>query len=373
MIIPEFKLERYFAKWEFAAPYLLCSSDVQGYHMADVLALADEECQTLWNNLTLGYTEYPGHPLLRAEIAQLYEGLSPDEIFTFAGAEEAVFALMNVLISPGDHAIVLWPGYQSLYEIARMAGADVTLLPIEHESGWALDLDNVRRALRPNTRLIAVNFPHNPTGSLPDQKMFRELVALADEAGITLFSDEVYRGIEYDSAEQLPAAASLSRRAVSLGVMSKSFALAGLRIGWLATHDAELLKRAASFKDYLSISNSAPSEILALIALRAKATVLARSLTIIQNNLVHIDRFFAEYNDLFEWVRPKAGSIGFPRLRTELPIEQFAAELVDDQGVLILPGTVYDHPGNHFRLGLGRTNLPEALMRFEAFTKKRLR
>lgn len=373
MIIPDFKLERYFAKWEFAAPYLLCASDVQGYRMADLLALADDDCRALWNDLTLGYTEASGHPLLRAEIAGLYEGVAPDEILTFAGAEEAIFALMNVALRPGDHALVMWPGYQSLYEIARSVGAEVTLLSIDHESGWQLDLDTVRRALRPNTRLITVNFPHNPTGTLIDQASFAELVTLADEAGITLFSDEVYRGIEYDPTDRLPAAVSLSRRAVSLGVMSKSFALAGLRIGWLATQDAELLRRAASFKDYLSITNSAPSEILALIALRAKETILARSLNLIQSNLIHVDRFFAEYGDQFEWVRPKAGSIGFPRLCADLPIEQFAAKLVEDQGVLILPGAVYDHPGNHFRLGLGRTNLPEALERLQIFVEKRLK
>jgi aspartate/methionine/tyrosine aminotransferase len=126
-------------------------------------------------------------------------------------------------------------------------------------------------------------------------------------------------------------------------------------------------------KDYTSICNSAPSEILALIALRARDVVLARSRAIIARNLAHLDRFFAEWAGVFEWVRPQAGSIGFPRLRADIPIEQFAAELVEQQGTLLLPGTVYEHPGNHFRIGFGRTNLPEALARLEQFTASRLK
>jgi aspartate/methionine/tyrosine aminotransferase len=373
MRIPDFKLERYFARWEFAATHLLCSSDVEGYRMEELLALADDEGRELWRNLSLGYTEIPGHPLLRAEIAGLYRDVLPEEVFTFAGAEEAIFALMNVLLGPGDHAIVTWPGYQSLYEVAGATGAEITLLRLEPGTGWQPDIEALRRAVRPTTRLIAINFPHNPTGALLDQRAFSAIVDLAEETGAYLFSDEVYRFLEYNPDDRLPAAVERSGRAISLGVMSKAFALAGLRVGWLATHDAEVLRRVASFKDYTSICNSAPSEILALIALRAREVVLARSRAIIAGNLAHLDRFFAEWAGMFEWVRPRAGSIGFPRLRADIPIEQFAAELVEQQGTLLLPGTVYEHPGNHFRIGFGRTNLPEALARLEQFTASRLK
>lgn len=371
--IPDFKLERYFARWEFAAPYILGASDVEGYRLDDLLALADDQARALWENLTLGYTEAPGHPLLRAEIAGLYESAAPDDVLTFAGAEEAIFVLMNVLLGPGDHAVVTWPGYQSLYEVAGAIGAEVTLLPLDQARGWALDLDTLRRALRPTTRLIVVNFPHNPTGALPDGAIFDALVELAREAGAHLFSDEVYRLLEFDPADRLPAAVDVYERGISLGVMSKAFALAGLRIGWLATRDGDLLRRAAAFKDYTSICNSAPSEILALIALRSREAVLARSHSIIEHNLEHLDRFFEDGRELFEWVRPRAGSIAFPRLLADLPVERFAAELVEQEGVLLLPGTLYDHPGNHFRIGFGRTNLPAALARLERFATGRFR
>jgi aspartate/methionine/tyrosine aminotransferase len=367
MQIADFKLERYFARWEFTATHLLCSSDVESYRMHDLLALTDDEGRELWQNLTLGYTEYPGHPLLHKEIAQLYQSVQTDEIFTFAGAEEAIFVFMNALLKKGDHVIATWPGYQSLYSIAQAIGAEVTLLPLEPESGWEVDLDDLRRALRPTTRLIVVNFPHNPTGALPDARTFSALLELAEEANAYLFSDEVYRLLEYNPADQLPSAVDCSRYAISLGVMSKAFGLPGLRIGWLATHDADILRHVSAFKDYTSICNSAPSEILALIALRAKEQVLGRNRAIIARNLAQLDTFFVTYADVFEWVRPRAGSIAFPRLRIDMPIEQFTDELVQQQGVLLLPGTVYDYPGNHFRIGFGRVNMPEALARLERF------
>lgn len=372
MQIADFKLERYFARWEFVATHLLCSSDVESYRMHDLLALADDEGRELWQNLTLGYTEYPGHPLLHKEIAGLYQSVQTDEIFTFAGAQEAIFAFMNALLKKGDHMIATWPGYQSLYSIAQALGTEVTLLPLEAELNWELDLAKLRRALRPTTRLIVVNFPHNPTGALLDARTFSALLALAEEANAYVFSDEVYRLLEYAPADQLPAAVDCSRRAISLGVMSKAFGLPGLRIGWLATHDADLLRRVSALKDYTSICNSAPSEILALIALRAKEQVLARNRAIVARNLALLDTFFATHADMFEWVRPRAGSIAFPRLLLNMPIEQFTNELVEQQGVLLLPGTVYDHPGNHFRLGFGRANMPAALNRLERFISERV-
>ena len=374
MRIADFALERYFARWEFAVDYLLCASDVEGLAMADVLAMADEETRRLWDDLTLGYTESTGHPLLRAEIAELYEQVGPDGILVFAGAEEAIFCLLNVALGPGDHAIVTWPGYQSLYEVARATGAEVTLHELHETNGWSLDLELLRRQFRPETRLIVVNLPHNPTGMLADRATYDGLVALAAETGAHLLVDEVYRGLELDPADQLPAGADVATRGISLGVMSKSFALAGLRIGWLATHDRDLLDRVARFKDYTTICSSAPSEILAIIALRARDRVLARSRSIVAANLDHLDGFFDDWADRFTWVRPRAGSIGYPRLTVPgVRIDDWAAELVEAEGVLLLPGSQFEHPGNHFRLGFGRTDLPEALTRLDAFARRTLR
>ena len=372
--ISEFALERYFARWEFAAEFLLCASDVQAYSMAELLALADDETRALWDGLELGYTESTGHPLLRREIAALYETVEPDDVLTFAGAEEAVFCLANVLLGPGDHAIVTWPAYQSLYEVGRAAGADVTLHELHESDGWAIDVDRLRAQVTPATRLIVVNTPHNPTGMLADRSTYDEIVAIAAESGAHLLVDEVYRSLEFDESERLPAGADALDRGISLGVMSKAYALAGLRIGWLATHDRDLLARLMAFKDYTTICSSAPSEILSIIALRAKSQVLARSRGIIAANLELVDAFFDDWADRFTWVRPRAGSIGFARLTVPgVRIDDWAAELVQTEGVLLAPGSVFEYPGNHFRFGFGRTDLPEALGRLEAFAERTLR
>jgi aspartate/methionine/tyrosine aminotransferase len=374
MRIAEFALERYFARWEFAVDHLLCASDVQAMAVADLLALADEETRSLWDGLTLGYTESTGHPLLRREIASLYEGLAADDVLVFAGAEEAIFCLANVMLGPGDHAIVTWPGYQSLYEVARATAADVTLHELREESGWAIDPDLLRRQVTPHTRLIVINAPHNPTGMLPDRATFDDVVAIADEAGAHLLVDEVYRFLEFDEADRLPTGADATEHGISLGVMSKSFAMAGLRIGWLATRDHDVLTRCSSFKDYTTICSAAPSEVLALIGLRARDTVLARSREIVAANLDRLDPFFDEWADRFTWVRPRGSSVGFPRLTVPgVSIDEWAAELVEAEGVLLLPGSQFGYSGNHFRLGFGRTDLPAALERLERHAIRTLR
>ncbi len=374
MRIADFALERYFARWEFAVDHLLCASDVQGIPMAELLALADPETAALWDGLTLGYTESTGHPLLRREIATLYDTVEPDGVLVFAGAEEAIFCLMNVLLGPGDHAVVTWPGYQSLYEVGRAAGAEVTLHELHETDGWSLDVPRLVGALTPATRLVVVNAPHNPTGMLPSHAEWSELTAALEERGIHLLADEVYRYLETAEADRLPAGADTFARGVSLGVMSKSFAMAGLRIGWLATRDRDLLARCAGFKDYTTICSSAPSEILALIGLRARDRILARSRGIVAANLERLDGFFEDWADRFEWVRPRGGSIGFPRLTVPgVRIDDWAAALVEAEGVLLLPGSAFGHPGNHFRLGFGRTDLPDALGRLEAYARLTLR
>ena len=367
MRIADFALERYFARWEFAVEYLLCASDVEAYPMADLLRLADPEARRLWDDLRLGYTESTGHPLLRAEIAGLYDRVEPDDVLVFAGAEEAIFCLMSTMLGPGDHAVVTWPGYQSLYEVGRAGGADITLHELHEADRCALDEERLIASLTPATKLVVVNAPHNPTGMLPTRAEWARLTDALSDRGIHLLADEVYRELEVDENDRLVAGADAYPRGISLGVMSKSYAMAGLRIGWLATRDRELLDRCARFKDYTTICSAAPSEILALIGLRARDRVLARSLRIVGDNLSALDDFFARRADRFAWVRPRGGSIGFPRLVGVGSVDDFSAALVNAQGVLLLPGSQFGHPGNHFRIGFGRENLPRALARLDAF------
>jgi aspartate/methionine/tyrosine aminotransferase len=369
----DFALERFFARWEFEAEMLLCASDIEGWAMSEVLDLADEEDRRAWQDLRLGYTDSHGDPRLRAAIAELYESISADDILVFSGAQEAIFGLHNVLLGPGDHSIAIRPAYQSLAEVGIAAGAQVSRVELHEADSWKLDTEAVRAALRPNTRLIQINEPQNPTGGLSDRPTFDRLVEMAAESGARLVVDEVYRFLEFDPDKRLPAGADALPNGVSIGVMSKSFGMAGLRIGWIATRDRELLSRLAAFKDYTTICASAPSELLALVALKARDRVMARNTAIVAANLPLLDGFFARWAGTFEWVRPLGGSIGFARLLADVPVDRFTADLVRDTGVLILPGTLFDDTGNHFRLGFGRTNMPQALARLESYAARTLR
>ncbi len=357
MALAPFLLEQYFERYEFSVPYLLSSSDAEPWRLDDLLALADEQMRELWSSLTLGYTEVRGHPLLREAIASLYEHVTAEDVIVFAAAQEPIFAFASVAVQPGDHVIVVVPTYQSLYEVARSRGAEVSVVPLRPD--WTLDVEAIRRELRPNTSLIVLNAPNQPTGSLPSETALRELF----ELGPRVFVDEVYRFLEHDPNERLPAAADLG--GVSLGVMSKAFGLAGLRIGWLATRDAELREQLVAFKHYLTICSAGPSELLAIIALRAREAVLARSRAIVEANLPVLDDFIAR-NEAFSWVRPRAGTTGLIELR-DGDIDALARKVADREGVMILPASVFDWPANGFRVGYARAGMPEALARFERF------
>ncbi|HEY6781336.1 MAG TPA: aminotransferase class I/II-fold pyridoxal phosphate-dependent enzyme, partial [Thermoleophilaceae bacterium] len=300
----DFELEAYFSRWEFEARFNLTASDAQTLTLDELLAYASEQERQAFHELPLGYVPTWGGDELRAAIAATYSSIESEHVLCFAGAEEALFWSMQELVGPGEHAIVTLPAYQAMETVPLATGAEVSGLVLDPAAGWALDLDELERLLRPETRLIAVNFPNNPSGAVPDQASFAALAQLCDERGIRLFSDEVYRGIELDPERTLPQAADLSPTAISLNVMSKAYGLPGLRVGWLACHDRALLQRLERRKHYTSICNSGPSEALATIALRNGGAIRARNRDIVVANLPVFDDFFARWAEAFEWERP---------------------------------------------------------------------
>ncbi len=367
MNLPPFKLERYFAKYEFNTEYLLCASDCEAMSIADLLAFEPDAAEK-FHNVWLGYTESQGSPALRAEICKLYETIQPEDILVHTGAEEAIFLFMFAAFQVGDHVIVHSPGYQSLAEVARAAGCDVSPWRAREENSWALDLDELSHLMRTNTKAIIINTPHNPTGYLMSRGDYDAVHKIAQENNLLVFSDEVYRESEYDPAGRLPAGCDYGEHAISLGVTSKTYGLAGLRIGWVATKNKKIYEKIASLKDYTTICNSAPSEFLAEVAMRNRKKLAERNLGIIKDNLSIMDDFFSRHTDLFSWVRPQAGSMAFPRYLGR-DVENFCDELVKKAGVLLLPSTMYGCSNSHFRLGLGRKNLPQAVERWGEFLK----
>eukprot|EP01087_Luapelamoeba_hula_P011697 TRINITY_DN3215_c0_g1_i1.p1 TRINITY_DN3215_c0_g1~~TRINITY_DN3215_c0_g1_i1.p1 ORF type:complete len:430 (+),score=49.25 TRINITY_DN3215_c0_g1_i1:1488-2777(+) len=411
-----FKLERWFAEFEFRVPNLLCCSDCETHTIGQILELDTSgawpgQALASFLSLPLSYTEAPGGASLRQEIATLYTNVDPQHVLVTAGAEEAIYLFFHALLQKGDSVLVHYPCYQSLFQVARSIGCDVVKWETTIETKWALDLKKLRQILEYRKSIskpikcIVINCPHNPTGySLPPKKLAK-LIRIAARYDIYILADEVYRMLEWNDESRLSPVSDLYPKGVSVGVMSKSLGLAGVRIGWLASQDSDILRRAATLKDYTTICSSAPSEFLSEIALKNREKILKRNLEIVQRNLALLDQFFARYSHIVEWVPPVSGPVAFPRIKFESiapehraqfepdptqtaqphRMEQFCRGLVKSKGLLLLPGTCFDLPaddktnketdngsgtmtpttapsyGDHFRLGFGRADLPALL------------
>ncbi len=372
--LPDFRLETHFSKWEFKAKYHMTASDAESMSMRGLLAMATPEDREMFEGMWLGYTETYGAPDLREEIAQTYANQRASDILCFAGASEGIFAANTVLLDEDSHAIVVTPNYQS-HETLPVAICEATGVPLDGDDNWTLDIDRVADAIRPNTKLITINFPHNPTGAILPLDRYHALIELCRKHGIYILHDEIFNGLGPSDAKHLPFVADIYERGLSLNVMSKSYGLPGLRIGWIACKDQEILSKMERMKHYLSICNSGPSERLTMIALRNRDKILARNCAIVDENLPKWDAFFARYPDLFEWQRPEGSCMAFPRYTGPEGVEAFVASLVEESGVLFLPSTIYSSdlsstPNDRFRLGFGRKNLDEGLAALEAHLMK---
>ncbi|NQY80660.1 MAG: aminotransferase class I/II-fold pyridoxal phosphate-dependent enzyme [Candidatus Caenarcaniphilales bacterium] len=378
MKIAEFELERYFAKYEFNTKYLLSSSDIEAMSVDELLKLDENNYDsnlTSLKNTWLGYTEAPGALELRTEVAKLYENINAESVLMHAGAEEAIMNFMFSILAPEDHVIVMYPCYQSLISLAEAKGCEVTKWLLDEDKAWELDFNFLEDSIKAKTKAIVINCPHNPTGYLISREQQQKLIEIARKNNLYIFSDEVYRLSEFDENDRLANACDLYENAVSLGVMSKSFGLAGLRIGWVATQNKEVYKKMASFKDYSSICNSAPSETLSLIALQNKEKLLTRNLNILKTNLDIADKFFEKYSGNFSWIKPKAGTIAFPKYQGSISTDELCRKMVTEYEAMLLPGAVYLDASdndrkllslkNNFRLGYGRKSFTESLGKFE--------
>ena len=365
-MIRPFALERYFARHEFSARFLLGSSDPESLSVAELLALEPGSEEGLCR-LRLGYTESPGDRGLRREIAGLYETISPEDVLVFSGAEEPIFVFMNAALERGDHLIVHFPSYQSHHAVAESLGLRVSRWRGDPAAGWAPDPFALERLIESDTRALLTCGPHNPTGYLFDPGAWNEILAVARRHGLIIFSDEVYRGTEHDPADRLPAACDLYEKGVSLGGLSKSYGLAGLRLGWIATRDRALLGRMAQFKDYLSLCNSAPSEYLGRIAVSQTQALFERTRRRLILHRELLAAFFGRQERRFRWTKPRAGTTIFPEFLGGSALA-FCDRLVEDTGIMLVPGALFDvTDGEYIRFGYGRADCPEALAGLEAY------
>jgi aspartate/methionine/tyrosine aminotransferase len=361
----EFALEVFFSRWQSAARYHLTASNSEELRLNELIALADTEDRLQWESLAFGYSNPRGAVALRQVIAAEYHDAAAESIICFSGAQEAIHATMHALLGRDDHVIVVTPNYQAT-ETIPLSICATTGVALDPNDGWSLDIERIAQAIRPNTKLVSINFPNNPTGKILEHDRFAALIALCRKHGVWLFSDEVYRLIERDSARRLPMAVDVYERGISLGALSKSYGLPGLRVGWIACRDQALLAKTEQVKHYLSICNPAPCEVLARIALKAGDAILTRNRSIAARNWQLLVDFFEAHSDHFDWCVPDGGVVAYPRYKGAEGVESFCARLIEEDGILLLPATIFRSeltptPEDRFRIGFGRSDFVEGL------------
>ncbi len=359
MEIKPFKLERYFAKYEFNTKYLLSSSDCDGYSMDYVLQNADEEEKEMWNSITLGYTDSQGALSLRKAIAKQYQSITPEEVFVLSPGE-ANFILMNVALKPGDHVVCMAPMYQSLYQVCMSIGCEISWWKPEDEQSWNFNPSQLKSLIKENTKMIIVNFPHNPTGFLPTRNQLDEIIEIARAKDILIFSDEMYHQLVHEPALQVPSICDLYENSIALWGMAKSFGMAGLRLGWVATKNHQLLQKMMEFKDYLSICTNPMSEILSLIALNHKEKFIQPNIEKIIRNKAIFEEFVKNTDGLLQFSAPIAGSTAFVKINAPNALD-YSEMLVKKTGIMLVPSEMFEYGSQHLRIGFGRENMPEVL------------
>lgn len=334
----------------------------------------DHDLIDQFNNHSLGYAENGGSLDLRNEIANLYDSkITAENIVVFPGAQTGMTLAAQALLHEGDHVIIVTPSYQSLEDGAKLAGAEVTRVALSPDNMWQIDLSTIEAAIKPNTKQILFNDPHNPSGSLMTLEIKEGLDALAKQHGLRIFSDEVYRLLELDASERSPSFADLYDQAMALGTMAKPFGAGGVCIGWIACQDSVICEKLRSAQHIYSVCFSRAGEIQAMMVLRSKEKIINRNLEIINNNLALLDQYFEENAQLFEWVRPKASGTGFVKFKGPIDADELATQLLD-AGILVFGPRIFDCEENlkqYFRIGFSRRTMPAALDAFREFVEER--
>lgn len=370
MKIAPFLTEHFFAQYEFNTPWQLCNSDCETIRVDELLKLADVPMQE-FGHLSLGYTESHGNPTLREMIALTYPQVAKESVIMLATPVEGIYLLGRAALNPGDEVIVMTPAYDALINIfEHVVGASNVkkwgIVPTETQ--WRIDLDRLQQLITPRTKMLVVNFPHNPTGFMPSRLQLEEIGRIVDKNNLILFCDEMYFGLVHSGTTPIPSVAEITSRAVVLSGLSKTYGLPGLRTGWLVIQDEDLRENIINWKFYTSICPPAPSEFLALAAWKVRDQLRQKSISIIERNLQLADAFFKNWPDLFTWRRPMAGSVALVEVHVP-SVSAFAEELAERAGVLILPALSLGSDDHHMRMGFGRSAFGEALAKFENFLR----
>ena len=369
MYIKPFAVEEWMNEWEVGARYNIAETCVDSVSLNELFALTGEDKAAFLENLAarrLTYGDIEGAPAFRQGICSLYKTVKPENIVTTHGAAGANHHVFCSLVSPGDLVISVLPTYQQLYSIPESLGAKVKILPLSRENGYLPNLDALRALAVPGTKMICINNPNNPTGALMSRDMLEEIVQIAREAGAYILCDEVYRHLS-QTDEWSECIADLYEKGISVSSMSKVFSLAGLRMGWIATHDEAALCAFLSHRDYNLISCGMFDDAVASIALRHSDAMLRRNQTIVRENLAILDAWVAAHEH-FYYTKPKAGTTALVYYDFDVPSYDFCKRMYRETGAFVTPGDCFEQP-HSMRIGYAcdKQTLTEGLAALAAF------
>lgn len=356
-----FPARQFFQKYGSATKLQFSNVEMANFTAYDLLTFVKEDVETLLI-FPLSYQHPKGAPAFREALAEHYSKdiLPDDHITTFVGAREALFATLHALIEPDDHVICFTPCYHPLLAIPEMLTNHISNISLETPTGFALPLEEIKKAITNRTKVIICNFPHNPTGTVPTKEEFNELISLADQHGTYLLVDEIFRFLEL-GRDPLPPIALSYEKGISISGLSKAYGLPGLRLGWTIARDPKLIHRITEIKQYTSVCNSPLSEKLAIYALTHHDTIQQIIRPLLDKKLLLIKDFFYRHKDIFSFCPPQAGPMLYPRLIHEKDAEHFTIAMAKEAGVLAYPSSCFHHKGPYFRCSLSSEPLEKIL------------
>jgi aspartate/methionine/tyrosine aminotransferase len=344
-----FALERWQSTWEHRVRRNLSESGVHALTVAELLELGGGDANRLLET-RLKYDQSDGSDQLRAAIAAHYPGAGPDHITVAIGSAEANYVVCWALIRPGDRVAMLSPTYMQMWGLAEAFGATVAPFTLNPRNQWDLDLGSLERAVAPGTRVVIVTDPNNPTGKVLSLDARQAIVARARSVGAWLVVDEVFQGAELSGRTTATWWGGYERTVVVNG-LSKAYGLPGLRIGWVVS-PAEVKQAVLERHDYTVIGPSPIADYLALLAVRVRDRLWARTRGILSANYPVLDRWLGGFDGFFDWRKPDCGAICFVRYRHKLPAPELAERARASTNVLLVPGEHFRMPG-HLRFGYG--------------------
>lgn len=363
MKIKPFAVEEWMNAWEVGAKYNIAETCVDSISMNELFELTGEDKTEFLNRLCarrLSYGDIEGLPEFRKGVCGLYKTLNIENIVPTHGASGANHHVFYSLISPGDRVVSIMPTYQQLYSIPESYGADVQILHLSKENNYLPDLEKLRRLVKPKTKMICINNPNNPTGALMSEQILREIVEIARSADAWILCDEVYRHLSQEDG-WCPSIVDLYEKGISVRSMSKVFSLAGLRLGWIATHDMSVVKSCLSHRDYNLVSCGVFDEMLAAVALKHRDKLLERSRKIVRENLQILDDWVGSEPHV-SYVKPKAGTTALVYYDLDISSYEFCEEMYKKTGAFVTPGDCFEVP-HSMRIGYayGKQDLIDGL------------